>query len=317
MNGYDALTKEAGWVDFFGRTQIEFTGEDRSAFLHNLCTNDIKKLKSGEGCELFITTVRGKILAHGTVFCTPSSLIFETAAGQGELLMSHFDRYLINEDVQLHDRSSEWCEYLLSGPNAEQVLASLGVPAIPTVEGAHQRLQVAGFKGWIRRVAWLSESSFLVGTACLHAETLRNCLLNAGGHECSLDSFHVARLEAGYPWFPIDFGEANLPQEVARDDQAISFEKGCYLGQETVARLDAMGHVNKILTLIQMADSVLPAEGSEIMSHGQSVGRITSVAFSPQLQAPIALTVLRCSALQQALHVGETTASVLSLPLNG
>ena len=316
MNGYDALTKESGLVDFCDRTQIEFSGEDRSAFLHNLCTNDINNLNSGDGCEVFITTVRGKVLAHGIVFCTPTSLILETAAGQGDLLMAHFDRYLINEDVQLYDRSSEWCEYLLSGPQAEQVLAELYVAEIPATQGAHQAVQVDRVDGWIRRVPWLSASTFLIGTARLDAETLWGCLLKAGAHECDLDSFHVVRLETGYPWFPVDIGEANLPQEVARDEEAISFQKGCYLGQETVARLDALGHVNQILTLIQLAGSVVPSEGTEIVSDGQAVGRVTSATFSPRLQAPIALTVLRCSALRQALNVGEITASVVALPVN-
>lgn len=125
----------------------------------------------------------------------------------------------------------------------------------------------------------------------------------------------MARLETGFPWFPVDVNEDNLPQEVARDEQAISFNKGCYLGQETVARLDAMGHVNRMLTGIKIDDASLPVVGAEITSDGQVVGKITSVTYSPRLQTPIALTVLRCSALKSPLQVSGSSASVVPLPL--
>lgn len=315
IRGYKALTEKCGFVDFCARTQIEFTGDDRVTFLHNLCTNDIKLLQAGDGCEAYVTSVRGKIIAHAFVFCTPSSLVLETASGQGDSLMAHFDRYLITEDVQLHDRTCEWCEYLLSGPQAMTVLAALGVSDAPLSQQSHCTIHVGKVEAWLRRVPILSAPTFLIGAAVADSDVLKQAFQSADAVECNLESFHMARLETGFPWFPVDVNEDNLPQEVARDEQAISFNKGCYLGQETVARLDAMGHVNRMLTGIKIDDASLPVVGAEITSDGQVVGKITSVTYSPRLQTPIALTVLRCSALKSPLQVSGSSASVVPLPL--
>src|SRR5437660_1325413 len=105
---YRALTCGAGLVDFSDRTQVELSGDDRVSFLHNFCTNDIRKLPAGAGCEAFITTVQGKILAHVVVFSGPDSLVLETVPGQAEQIVQHLDRYLIREKVTLRDRSEEW-----------------------------------------------------------------------------------------------------------------------------------------------------------------------------------------------------------------
>ena len=110
---YNALTHGAGLVDFSDRTQIEFTGADRAKFLHNLCTNAVRDLPAGRGCEAFVLDVKGRIVGHVFLFVGPESIVLETVPGQAEKLLAHFDRYLIREDVQLHDRSTDWAELLL------------------------------------------------------------------------------------------------------------------------------------------------------------------------------------------------------------
>src|SRR5439155_9007426 len=110
---YEALTAGAGVVRLNQRTLIELTGRDRAAFLHNFCTNDIRGLKPGGGCEAFITSVQGRILGHVLVFCGAETLVLETVPGQSDRLLTHLDRYLIREDVTLADRTGEWGELLL------------------------------------------------------------------------------------------------------------------------------------------------------------------------------------------------------------
>jgi folate-binding protein YgfZ len=130
-------------------------------------------------------------------------------------------------------------------------------------------------------------------------------------------AFEAARIEAGMPVYGIDFNEENLPQEVGRDDRAISFTKGCYLGQETVARIDALGHVNQRLVGVRFFGSDLPAGGMELTREGRIVGAVTSAAFSPKLDAPIALAMVRREAnspgTRLASAIGE--CEVVALPL--
>ncbi len=114
-----------------------------------------------------------------------------------------------------------------------------------------------------------------------------------GAIPCGREVLETVRIEAGFPWFGADITVANLPQEVARDRQAIHFNKGCYLGQETVARIDALGHVNKSLVSLRFSGQTVPPPGTELRSGEQVVGTVTSASWSPLLQAPLALGYIR------------------------
>jgi folate-binding protein YgfZ len=131
------------------------------------------------------------------------------------------------------------------------------------------------------------------------------------------DAFTGARVEAGVPLFGIDFDEQNFPQEVGRDREAISFTKGCYLGQETVARIDALGHVNQRLVGVRFSGTILPDVGTELLHSGKKVGQITSVAYSPRLNAPLALAMVRreTNSPGTRLESGLRPCEVVSLPI--
>jgi tRNA-modifying protein YgfZ len=290
---YAALTAGVGIVDFSTRTQIEFTGSDRASFLHNLCTNNVRNLAVGSGCEAFVLNVKGHIVAHVFVFAGPESHIVETVAGQAETLLKHFDRYLIREDVQLHDRSQEWSEFFLAGPNAETLLAEQGLP-VPSERLAHAAAQIARFPIWLRRVDLTGPIGFLIAfRRDAHIE-LDRALLNAGAVRCDFDVFDAARIENGTPLFGRDISDDNLPQEIDRDKLAISFTKGCYLGQETVARIDALGHVNRLLRVVQFAGAEIPPPGTELQTaDGKPAGNVTSATWSPRFSEPLALAFLK------------------------
>jgi len=310
---YKALTQKCGFVDLGHRTQIELSGDDQLAFLHNLCTNEIKELEVGTGCEAYLTSVRGKVIAHILVFRTPQSLIVETAAEWGQTLMEHFDRYIIMEDVQLQDYSSQWRELLVSGAEVCEGLARLGIADLPEKIGEHLPTTIDGLQVWLRRVPFLGQPTFVIAISQDQAAATEQALRTAEFVACTQESFHRVRIETGFPWFPQDIGEDNLPQEVARDQQAISFTKGCYLGQETVARLDALGHVNRILTTIRLEGNRVPDLGAEVHADGQVVGKISSVAYSPRQDSVLGLTVLRCSALKSSLQVDGMPAVALAV----
>ncbi len=314
---YQRLMQNCAVVDFSDRTQIEFRGGDRQRFLHNLCTNDIQRLQSGQGCEAFVTSVQGKCLGHILVFAGDDSLVLETSPGQAEKLLSHFDRYLITEDVQLVDRSQDWAELLLGGPEAPRHLSNVGCQAEALPEYAHQAVHIEGQAVWVRCAPMTGVPTFLLACRRTELSAVQTQLISLGVTNCSLSALQMAQIEKGFPWYSWDVTDQNLPQEVHRDDVAISFTKGCYLGQETVARIDALGHVNRLLVAVRGDVRDVPDHGAELSLDGQIVGQVTSAAYSPRLEAPLALAYVRRQYCQPgtSLQLPSGRAEVVALPL--
>jgi folate-binding protein YgfZ len=314
---YKALIESSGLADYGARTLIELTGQDRVVFLHNLCTNDIKELGVGSGCELFLTDVKGKILAYAVAYCGDRSLVLDTVPGQGEKLLAHLDRYLIREDVQVQDRSNSWSQLLLVGPASEATLrAELGA-TVPQDRLACKLLDRPRGKVQICRVDFFGPVGFqLRGQRELIAE-LASSLANKAT-VCGSEAVDTVRIEAGTPLYGRDVTDNNLPQEVDRDRLAISFTKGCYLGQETVARIDALGHVNRLLCGIRFEGESVPSPGVELTADGHAVGKVSSATFSPKLGCPLALGFLRRGHTEPGTKLQTPTcaAQIVALPVS-
>ena len=261
---YRALTAECGCVSLKEWSVVTLTGADRHTFLHNMCTNEIKGLSTGQHCEAFCTDVKGKIVAHVFVYLTDVKTLLVSVPHQAERLIAHLDRYIIREDVQLADETASCRVSLVAGGNAEQVLAT------------------SGLRTWF---------PLPVQTAFLCLDEGQH--LPESATSCSPAAWDILRLEAGLPLYDVDFNAENLPQEIARDSQAINFNKGCYLGQETVARLDALGHVNKQLVSVKFPADSTPTAGIELSHEGKAVGVASSVAVSPKLGAPLGIAMIR------------------------
>lgn len=313
---YEALASGAGLVDFRARTRIEFTGDDRASFVHNLCTNEVRKLTPGTGCEAFLADARGHLLAHVFLFCRASSLLLETVANQEAKLLAHFDRYLIREKVQLAGRSEADAEFLLAGPRAAEILPNLIGAEPPSQRLHHVEAELAGCRALVARVEMTRAGGYLIFCQRPDGAAVWRALNAAGARPCGLQAWEAARIEAGFPCYGIDLNDKNLPQEAARDALAISFVKGCYLGQETVARIDALGHVNKSLVGVKFSEASVPEPGLELTSGGQSVGNVTSACFSPRLNAPFALAYVRRGLTEPGTMLESSLggAEVTSLP---
>ncbi|HEX4148343.1 MAG TPA: glycine cleavage T C-terminal barrel domain-containing protein [Pirellulales bacterium] len=291
---YEALVGHVGLVDCTSRTQLELSGPDRAKFLHNLSTQEIRKLPAGSGGESFLLDARGHVLGHVLVFCGPESIVLDTVAGQGELLRKHLDRYCIREVVTITDRSDAWGELLVAGAQAAPWLESVVKAQLPREPLAGVELKLGEIPLSVRRVALTPGGGFLVSAPVADCGRLWLALRDAGARPCGCDALEAARLEAGTPWYGRDISDKTLPQEVARDALAISFVKGCYIGQETVARIDALGHVNKVLSSVHFEHpDRIPAVGTDLRSEGQVAGQITSAACSPRLGGALGLAYLR------------------------
>jgi folate-binding protein YgfZ len=290
---YDALQTRAGLVELGHRTRIEVAGADRATWLHNLCTNEIRKLASGTGCEAFLTTVQGKTLGHVFLFVGPETIVIDTVAGEADKILKHLDRYLVCEQVTLTDRSQAWSELLLAGADSARPLAKLSDIPLPTGRLAHGICQLAQRPVEVRQVDWAGPLGYLLSVNNDNLAVVRAALIEAGAVPCDDPAFEAARIENGVPLYGVDLDDKNLPQEIARDPLAISFVKGCYLGQETVARIDALGHVNKSLLGLRFKGPAVPERGLELLAAGQPAGSVTSAAYSPRYGTAVALGYVR------------------------
>ena len=293
---YRALRHGKAFFVLAGWSSISICGKDRQAFLHNFCTNDVKRLVPGGSCEAFITNVKGKIVGHGLIGCADDELEFVGAPGQAAAIIAHLDRYIIREDVQLADTTESRSYVLVLGGDknpGESFTSSSPIGREASIVGVNSN-----------EVSKLV--SDLAGSEFSHVQE---------------QAFSAARIEAGFPLFGTDFDSNNLPQEIGRDREAISFTKGCYLGQETVARIDALGHVNQRIVGLRCLGMEMPRVGSELSQGGAAVGRITSASISPGAKGALALAIVRREAnatgtrLDSALGECEITELPVEAPI--
>lgn len=293
---YSAIRAGRAAVDLVSWASTTVTGTDRKTFLHNFCTNDVKRLQPGAACEAFFANVKGKIIGHGLITCREHELVVVGVPGQASRLIEHLNRYVIREDVLLRDTTTERAYLFVTGASPGRD-GALNPPPPVANEGLGVPMDCPAPLG----LPWLSfpwdlvgrPDSWLVECPVGELPLVRRELADQGVEPVDYQVFDAARIEAGVPLFGVDFGERNLPQEVGRNEQAISFTKGCYLGQETVARIDAVGHVNQCIRAVRFFGESMPEVGTELTHSGAAAGRVTSATWSPRMQAPLALAMLR------------------------
>lgn len=296
-----AAQQGAALLDLTGRTWLELTGRDRASFLHNFCTNDIKSLHVGQGCEAFLCNAKGRVLGHVTVFVGEQALWLETVAGAATKLVPHLERYVIREEVVIRDRSAEVLEWLLVGPQAAELLGTVLPTLVPSFE--RTALESLAVPGWwscgddilqgVGRVGWLSQPAWLLVLSRQTATTdeLRQRFVHTGAVQGDQADWEALRIDAGFPEYGRDISEENLPQEVARNVPCLNFRKGCYLGQEPIARLDALGHTNQELRRLRGTAKSPPSPGAVLLDPTTQhlAGVLTSVAPAPFEEGFVAL----------------------------
>lgn len=292
---FAAATTMAALFDLGQRTQLELTGADRQKYLHNFCTNEIRNLRPGQSCEAFVTTIQGKIKAHIFVFADESSLWVDALPGCEDLLFAHLDKYLITEDVQFQRRSKEFVEFYATGPEVLSRLAGQGLPVGDLPTSQHVRASLASHSIDIRRVDWLGGPGCLIQVPAAEATTVWESLVAGGLQPAGSETYNALRIAAGFADYGIDLTEDNLAQEAARTNLAISFTKGCYLGQEPIARIDSMGHVNQELRILRLQSGPIPTAGAKVLMPGEvrEAGTVTSAAWDYSANAPVALAIIK------------------------
>ena len=334
-DGYAALRDAVAWYDGGQRTAIWVVGEDAVRFVDGFTTASLAGLAPGQGAEGFFPDARGQVLAFATIFRAADGVWIDAdpptvgdATPAGWSLAGHLDRYHIRERLRIVDRSAEIATVVVAGPAAAGRLAGDAACRIPSPSLAHDLEHLepclsgaftgrcAGIPAVVARGEWAGPDSFLIVVASGDRERLAASLNAAGIPAASTAAVDAVRREEGRP-MSIDIPARTLPQELGRDQRAISFRKGCYLGQETVARLDAIGHVNRRLVGIVTPRDVPLRAGMPVLDGGgdDELGRITSAGPSPRFDGWLGLAVVRIAALEQRAGLTVAGAPARSVPM--
>jgi folate-binding protein YgfZ len=301
-------------------TILDIVGVDAARVANNLCTAPILNLVDGQAHEAFFTDVRGKTLGHVCVYRMVDRLRLIGPPGQTAALAGHFDRYTIREDAAVVDQSESLAAILIPTSAITRLDTTFASrpPANPH-DLPWQFITAASDHGsmidkvMVCRVPWVAGDWSLLVAEAAAISSIRQRLADAGVQLPDAVEFHSMRVANRFPWFGVDVDDKNLPQEADRDAAAISFTKGCYLGQETVARLDALGQVQKKLVLWRIDSPAPPPVGAELTSDDKVVGRLTSVVAGDQPGQYLAIGYARRSHFSpgaSATHAGGTAVVV-------
>ncbi len=330
MLEYRRLRDAVAVVDLSHRGRLCLTGNDRVRLLHGQVTNDVQSLALGQGCQAALVTAKGRFQCDLSIYALEDELLLDFEPGLTDGLVQRFDRYIVADDVQVINVAPHYALMSLQGPKVWDLLTQLNgvapVKAItPTfVKWVHPEWGDVYLMNRDRCGEWGIDIYIPIAAQDVAWETLRQAAETLGGGVSGLTALNWRRIEAGIPRFGMDLDESNLPPEAGSDyvQRAIHYGKGCYIGQEIIARIRTYGQVTKSLRGMFLEGDIdkLPVRGQKIVLDGKERGYITSAIYSPTLKRPIALGFVRkeCHTVGTRLKLAETladtTLEIVSLP---
>ena len=303
----DALRESAAWLDLSARGKIRVTGEDRARLLHAMTTQDVQALTPGQGCYAFFLNAQGRILGDVNIFCREDSFLLDTEPETRQKLFDHIDRYIIADDVTLEDATGEMATLAVEGPQAAAVLEHLGAP-LPEADYATRswsgsivaRVSSTGAGGY---------SIFMLPTKKLE---LIEALTAARIPQATPEEVRAIRIEHGKPRYGEEITERYLVQETAQLN-AVSFTKGCYLGQEIVERVRSRAQIHRVLRRLTIDATEPPPAGTKLKSGDADSAEIASAIYSPALGKVAALAYVRTQFAEPGteMRLGDARVVVL------
>ncbi len=321
---YRAARTGAGLVDRSFRGMLHVTGSERLRWLNSQVTNEVKALKAGEGRLAAALTAKGHLLADLVVYGLEGSVWVDLQRDRAEAVKDAFERHIIADDVQVETATDRSARLLLVGPQAHRILtAAVGAGIGDLPPWHHREARLGDLPVRLVSSRWLAQAAAEVMAPAESAGPLWRALTRAGRdaglRPVGVRALEWLRVEAGRPWFGVDFDESNLLMESLTPDH-VSFTKGCYVGQEVVIRVEHQGHLNKKLCGLVLDGAAIPARGAPIRWEDRTVGQVTSAVRSPALDRVIALGYLRRECWQPGTRVrieadpGALEAEVSALP---
>lgn len=294
---YEAVRNKVGIIDMSDRGKLRLSGKEHLKFLQGMLTNDVIKLEEGKGMYAAVLTVKGRMLSDMNVYREPESVLLDLEPGLNEKVEELLKKFRLSYKAQIDDITDDLGLISVHGPNAGKLVSSIsGVDVSGLEELSHKKARVDTAELLIVKINRTGEEGLDVYAPSDSIEGIWSVLMDNGKElgvkPVGLDAYNTLRIEAGIPIYGADMDEETIPIE-AGIWRALNFEKGCYVGQEVVARIKWRGHVNRHLMGLTMAGEDLPASGDEIFAGEKKIGRITSSVFSPALGRPVALGYVR------------------------
>ena len=320
---YDAARHRVAFLDRSHRGRIVVSGTERASYLQGLLTNDIVALKAGQGCYTAYLTAQGRMIADLYVYELGDVLLLTMSGGVKDGVMAKFDQFIFSEDVQIGDVTDTFAQIAVVGPDAatavSAILSGVSADALRAMaEHGNARGEWAGGAAIVTRVSDAGEAGFDLFVERAQADALKAALAAAGAVELDDLTSEAVRIESGTPLFGRDMDEETIPLEAGIESRAISFTKGCYVGQEVIIRVLHRGHgrVARKLVGLTLDGDYLPEAGAVIRGGDREIGTVTSRTTSPTLNRPIALAYLHRDFVEPgtAVTVGDQSATVTALP---
>jgi len=320
---YDAARHRAAFIDRSDRARIVVSGADRASYLQGLLTNDVVALQAGEGCYAAYLTPQGRMIADLYVYELGDVMLLTMDRGVKEAVLTKLDQFIFSEDVQLGDVTDTFAQIGVVGPDAAATVARLltgasaeTLTALP--EHANLRAHWNGDPVIVTRIADTGEAGYDVFVDRAKADAFASAATSAGAVQLDDQTAEAIRIEAGVPRFRRDMDEETIPLEAGIESRAISFSKGCYVGQEVIIRVLHRGHgrvARKLVGLVVDGDQP-PASGAIVRSGDREIGHVTSSASSRALKKPIALAYVHRDFVtpDTAVSVDGVSAAVTALP---
>ena len=304
---YAAIRRGAAVMEMPQRSLVEVTGADRLEFLHRFLTHDTVSLGDGEGRRAFLLSRQGRVEADMVVLQNQDRTLLAIDRFQAAHVTAELNNFLFSEDVQLADHGDRIVHITLHGPQAAALIGAAatgtdsdGAAALKSLH--HCPVEIAAQRCVVYRLDETGESGLHLLVPSAEAPGVYQALADAagglvpdveGGVRRAIQgrgigwlAYNTARIEAGTPIFHVDYGPDSLPHETGLLDQAVNFTKGCYVGQEVVARMQNLGHPKRLLVGVRFEDDHLPVAGSPMFEPDESrkaIGAVTSSTLSPML----------------------------------
>ena len=301
------------------RAKLVLTGSDRVRWLNGMVTNNVRDLAPNHGVYCFVLNAQGHIQGDLYAYNLGDSLLLDTGADQRENLLAHFDKFIIMDDVEVADRSATLAAIGLTGPTAQQVIRAAGIltPDLAPLELCTPKCECACdcLQCTVVRSDDPTGNSLEIWLPPDKAKLTWEGLVAAGATAVGSDAVERRRIGLGIPRYGVDIRERDLPQETGQM-RALSFTKGCYLGQEIVERIRSRGAVHRNLTAFAV-DGPLPAAGTKIQADNKEVGEITSATILPlpSGERVVALGYLRREAAGKELQAGSARLKPTQTPI--
>ena len=297
--------------------RITVSGGEAASYLHNMLTQDVQGLAVGGGAPAAMTDRMAKMLAPFFLLRTAEGVEALSDPGCAAAVAGKLKMFVFSMDAAVANASAETAAWHLCGPEAAARLESLGAPVPPEGEGHHGAGELAGVPVRVVRRDYFGRPGFELLLASGDREAVRGALVEAGVTEGDAALAESMRVEAGRARYGVDYGDKAMPTEVGLGD-AISYKKGCYVGQEILERMRSRGTVTKLLRGVVLEGDA-PGDGAEVVLDGKTLGEATSLVPGVRVDGVVGLASLSVAKVEPGarVEVGGVPAVVRELPLTG